>query len=59
MREIDDQDNGFEKVSTPDFRSLVQKSRRESAHAHTFGGDFLFEKFAHARVLVAIFGQAT
>ena len=27
-------------VHTLHFRSVVQKLRRESTHAHTFGGDF-------------------
>ena len=41
-------------LATAVFRLVVQKSRRESAHARPFGGDF-----EHARILVVIFGQPT
>ena len=41
-------------LCTGNFKSVVQKSRRESAHARTFG-----EIFAHALILVTIFGQRT
>ena len=36
---------------TGNFKSVVQKSRQESAHAHTLGGDLEL----HARILVANF----
>ena len=37
------------------FRLVVQKSRQESAHARSFGGDFELKGW----ILVAIFGQPT
>ena len=42
MREFSSQflDNQLETDCTGDFKSVVLKSRRESAHARTFGGDF-------------------
>ena len=32
---------------TGDFKSVVLKSRRESAHARTFGGDFELNPVMH------------